>query len=322
MMRRLILIFLAFAAITAVTAEAKPKQQKVTVKVGSYNLMTSDSRVKHIAKNSDMSHQRYWCNSAQAVAAQISDLDCDIIGLQEVCDSIWGWTGDKGVREIMESKGDNRYKWVLYPNSSSGKISYDVAIGYKADVFTELESGIYWLAGIFDKSESLPTAPKGSKRPCVWAKLQHNQTGKILYFFSTHFVVPGISKEGNAFNAENCIKHAEYLIGSKKIPSIIVGDFNAAKGSPGYDTVVSSGRWNDVYETLKDEGVLSQEETGWGTCNDKNESKWAYWRPDHITCDGHLTPLTFQTVRKKYPTADGTMHYPSDHFPIVAELKF
>ena len=322
MMRRLILIFLAFAAITAVTAEAKPKQQKVTVKVGSYNLMTSDSRVKHIAKNSDMSHQRYWCNSAQAVAAQISDLDCDIIGLQEVCDSIWGWTGDKGVREIMESKGDNRYKWVLYPNSSSGKISYDVAIGYKADVFTELESGIYWLAGVFDKSESLPTAPKGSKRPCVWAKLQHNQTGKILYFFSTHFVVPGISKEGNAFNAENCIKHAEYLIGSKKIPSIIVGDFNAAKGSPGYDTVVSSGRWNDVYETLKDEGVLSQEETGWGTCNDKNESKWAYWRPDHITCDGHLTPLTFQTVRKKYPTADGTMHYPSDHFPIVAELKF
>ena len=322
MMRRLILIFLAFAAITAVTAEAKPKQQKVTVKVGSYNLMTSDSRVKHIAKNSDMSHQRYWCNSAQAVAAQISDLDCDIIGLQEVCDSIWGWTGDKGVREIMESKGDNRYKWVLYPNSSSGKISYDVAIGYKADVFTELESGIYWLAGVFDKSESLPTAPKGSKRPVAWARLQHNESGKILYFFSVHFVVPSISKEGNAYNAENCIKYAEQLIGSKKVPSIIVGDFNATKGAPGFDLVEGSGRWHDVFYILKDEGALGDEETKKGTCNAKNEQSIAGWRPDHIMCDGNFTPVSFKTVRKKYPTADGTMHYPSDHFPVIAELEF
>ena len=322
MMRRLILIFLAFAAVASASADAKPKKQKVTIKVGSYNLMTSDSRVKHIAKNADMSHQRYWCNSAQAVASIVSDLDCDIIGLQEICDSIWGVTGDKGVRELMEKSGNGQYRWILYPNGSKGNISYDVAIGYKSAVFTEVESGIYWLAGVFDKSESLPTAPKGSKRPCVWAKLQHNESGKILYFFSTHFVVPGISKEGNAYNAENCIKYAEQLIGSKKIPSVIVGDFNAAKGAPGFDVVVNSGRWYDVYETLKDEGVLSSEETGWGTCNDKNEKKWAYWRPDHITCDGHLVPLTFQTVRKKYPTADGTMHYPSDHFPIVAELKF
>ena len=322
MIKRLILTVFALLCVSVVFSDAKPKKEKVTIKVGSYNLMTSDSRVKHIGKNADMSHQRYWCNSAQAVAAMVSDLDCDIIGLQEVCDSIWGLKGDKGVRQLLEKAGNKQYKWVLYPNSKSGKISYDVAIGYKASVFTELESGIYWLAGVFDKSESLPTAPKGSKRPCVWAKLLHNESGKILYFFSTHFVVPGISKEGNAYNAENCIKHAEYLIGSKKIPSIIVGDFNAAKGSPGYNTVISSGRWNDVYETLKDDGALSKEETGWGTCNDKNESKWSYWRPDHITCDGHFVPKAFYTVRKKYPTADGTLHYPSDHFPIVAELRF
>ena len=123
-------------------------------------------------------------------------------------------------------------------------------------------------------------------------------------------------------NAENCVVHAQELIGSKKIPSIIVGDFNAAKGAPGYDTVVNTGRWYDVYDALREEGVLSSEETGWGTCNDKNESKWSYWRPDHITIDGNLAPMSFQTVRTKYPTTDGTLHYPSDHFPIVAELKF
>ena len=320
-MKRLVLILLAILSLVTVS-DAKPKKEKVTIKVGSYNLMTSDSRVKHIAKTPDMSHQRYWCNSAPAVASMISDLDCDIIGLQEICDTIWGLKGDKGVRLLMEKDGNKQYKWVLYPNSRSGKISYDVAIGYKSDVFTELESGIYWLAGVFDKSAVISDVYKGCNRPCVWAKLQHNQTGKILYFFSVHFVVPSISKQGNAFNAENCVVHAQELIGSKKIPSIIVGDFNAAKGAPGYDTVVNTGRWYDVYDVLREEGVLSNEETGWGTCNDKTEVKWSYWRPDHITIDGNLIPISFQTVRKKYPTADGTLHYPSDHFPIVAELKF
>lgn len=321
MMKRIILILLAVLALTDVSG-AKPKSQKVTVKVGSYNLMTSDSRLKHIAKTPGMSHQRYWGNSAGAVASMITDLDCDIIGLQEVCDSIWGLTGDKGVRQLMEKAGNEQYKWVLYPNTKSGKVSYDVAIGYKSEVFTELESGIYWLAGVFDKSAVISDAYKGCNRPCVWAKLQHNQTGKILYFFSVHFVVPSISKIGNGFNAENCVIHAQQLIGSKKVASIIVGDFNASKGSPGYDTVVNTGRWYDVYEALKEEGVLSEEETGWGTQNEKTETKWTYWRPDHITIDGNLTPVSFQTVRTKYPTADGTMHYPSDHFPIVAEVRF
>lgn len=319
-MRRVVLALL-FSLTAILASDAKPNK-KVTIKVGSYNLMTSDSRVKHIAKNADMSHQRYWCNSAMAVAAQVTDLDCDIIGLQEVCDSIWGLTGDKGFRKMMEDAGNTQYKWVLYPNGSKGNLSYDVAIGYKSDVFTELESGIYWLAGIFDRSEALPTAPKGSKRPCVWAKLQHNATGKILYFFSTHFVVPGISKEGNAFNAENCIKYASELIGSRKIPSIIVGDFNATKGAPGFDVVEGSGRWHDVFYILKDEGMLDESETQKGTCNAKNEQSISGWRPDHITIDGNLSAESFKTVRSKYPTTDGTEHYPSDHFPIVAELKF
>ena len=319
-MRHIVLAVL-LSVVGLMAADAKPNK-KVTIKVGSYNLMTSDSRVKHIAKNADMSHQRYWCNSAMAVAAQVTDLDCDIIGLQEVCDSIWGLTGDKGFRKMMEDAGNTQYKWVLYPNGSKGNLSYDVAIGYKSDVFTELESGIYWLAGIFDRSEALPTAPKGSKRPCVWAKLQHNATGKILYFFSTHFVVPSISKEGNAFNAENCIKYASELIGSRKIPSIIVGDFNATKGAPGFDVVEGSGRWHDVFYILKDEGMLDESETQKGTCNAKNEQSISGWRPDHITIDGNLSAESFKTVRSKYPTTDGTEHYPSDHFPIVAELKF
>ena len=74
-------------------------------KVGTYNLYTSDSRKKVIEKDSTVSHQRYWCNSAQAVARMISELDCDILGVQEVCDSIWGLKGDKDVRKLVADQG-------------------------------------------------------------------------------------------------------------------------------------------------------------------------------------------------------------------------
>ena len=59
-------------------------------KVGTYNLFTSQSRRNSVEADSRVSGQRYWCNSAPSVATMISELDCDLLGVQEVCDSIWG----------------------------------------------------------------------------------------------------------------------------------------------------------------------------------------------------------------------------------------
>lgn len=100
-------------------------------KVGTYNVFTSYARKNEIAKDSTVSHQRYWCNSAPAVAEMISELDCDILGLQEVCDSIWGLKGNNNLRDLVAAQGQVEYDWILYPNTKSGKISYNVAIAYK-----------------------------------------------------------------------------------------------------------------------------------------------------------------------------------------------
>ena len=90
-------------------------------KVGTYNLFTSDSRLKAVNANPEVSPQRYWCNSAPAVASMISELDCDVLGLQEVCDSIWGVKGENDIRKLVAAQGKVDYDWVLYPNSKSGK---------------------------------------------------------------------------------------------------------------------------------------------------------------------------------------------------------
>ena len=91
-------------------------------KVGTYNLFTSDSRLKAVGSNPNVSQQRYWCNSAPAVASMISELDCDVLGLQEICDSIWGVKGENDIRKLVAAQGKVDYDWVLYPNSKSGKI--------------------------------------------------------------------------------------------------------------------------------------------------------------------------------------------------------
>ena len=140
-------------------------------KVGTYNIFTSDSRVKSINKNPQVSTQRYWCNSAPAVATMISELDCDVLGVQEVCDSIWGVKGENDIKRLVAEQGKVDYDWVLYPNSKSGKIQYDVAIAYKKAKFNLLESGIFYLGGVRDSAILAPKAPKGSQRPCVWAHL-------------------------------------------------------------------------------------------------------------------------------------------------------
>ena len=173
------------------------------IKVGTYNIFTSDSRLKSVNGNDNVSPQRLWCNSYTAVGDMIVHMDCDILGLQEICDSIWN--GPQNIRADVAAKG-LRYEWILYPNTSHGHISYDDAIGYKPEVFECLKNGIFWMAGVFDAPEMAPDAPKGSMRPTVWAHMKHKASGKEFYFLCTHLLVSQrqadgkYNHEGNKYN--------------------------------------------------------------------------------------------------------------------------
>ena len=153
-------------------------------KVGTYNIYTSGSRKKAVETVSDVSAQRYWCNSAPAVASMISDLDCDLLGVQEVCDSIWGVKGNNDIRKMVADKGKVDYEWILYPVSDK-KIDYDVAIAYRKSKFNLLESGVFYLGGVKDTAILASDAPKEALRSCVWAHLEDKNTKKDFYFLIT-----------------------------------------------------------------------------------------------------------------------------------------
>lgn len=298
------------------------KESTFTLKVGTYNICTSDSRLKKISKGQFTSEQRYWCNSADAVAAMIADLDCDVIGLQEICDSIWGVKGVNDLRDkVAQARGDKSYDWVLYPNTSKGSISYDDAIGYNKDKLKLVDSGIFWMTENETKPGTPEGAPKGSSRPMVWATFKEKSTGAVFDFFSTHLVLGSMYKDGGTeYNAGHFVRIVkEYFSG--KNPSIVVGDFNAGNNSEAL-RIMCSDKWNDCYLALVEKGEgIEEGSLDIGSQPRPDESGLSKGLIDHILFERFI-PMTYRIDSRKFPTADGTMHFPSDHLPVVATFMY
>ncbi len=318
-MKKILVLFLLSASISAYASEP--------IKVGSFNLCTSGSRKSFIEKGKAgvvAGPQRYWCNSATAVADMIAAMDCDALGVQEVCDSIWGVKGDFDIRRLVAQRKDV-YDWILYPNTDKG-ISYDVAIAYRRDRLDTLRTGIFWTGGIPGRARTRAGEPKHICKPCVWALFRDKASGREFYFLNTHTVVPQKYKDdewprnrGNILNLQEIRRCAEALV-PEDVPSILVGDLNVSHKSADWVNI-SAGRWEDVYSRFYAENMLEFEDREWGTQNTKDEKDWTKWHPDHIMLDG-FSAVDYRVRRDKFPTADGTRHYPSDHFPLTATVRF
>lgn len=299
-----------------------PAETMPRFKVGTYNVFTSDSRLKNVNGGDGVSPQRLWCNSHTAVGDMIVHLDCDILGLQEICDSIWN--GPQNLRADVASKG-LKYEWILYPNTRHGHISYDNAIGYKPSVFECLESGIFWMGGVFDKPEQAEDAPKGSMRPCVWGHMRHIASGREFFFLSAHLLVSQrgadgkYNHEGNKYNARQIRlwtqEHIPY-----DMPAILVGDMNIDDKARHWGTLAQT-MFLDVRMYFKRAERLSEDAKAWGTQNLKDESGFSKWWPDHIMLNG-FRALDYVIDRGKFPTADGSLHFPSDHLPLTCGVEF
>ena len=103
---------------------------------------------------------------------------------------------------------------------------------------------------------------------------------------------------------------------------VVTGDMNVDSGD-NY-RILTSGRWSDVYDEMLAAGTLSFTDVrsrGTMQANKNEEGGVGSWRPDHILIDG-FTPSYYKVGRERFPTKDGSLHYPSDHLPIKVILNF
>lgn len=313
--------------------EVFPSFGKSPVRVGTYEVTNSFNRRTQVEKGK-MPFQRLWSCSAQAVADAIIDTNCDIIGLQDICDSIAGRRdGTVPLIDIIRQRGGD-YDWLVLSNTNpnyplEGTMANGAGVLWRASRFELQDYGISWLSGIYDKpgrDKSLKYG--GDKASFMWVRLYDNISRKELVFASA--VVNGptqydhgekvIYDEINAANCRNLINMLKDEIVPKGMPSIIAINSHNAPSHEGYK-VLTSSVWFDVHDTLHEEGSLDEASNKVkDTCNSPDESKLQGGRPDHILVDG-FDIVSYAVLRKKFATNDGSLHYPALHFPVVADLK-
>ncbi|AIQ11625.1 hypothetical protein PDUR_06440 [Paenibacillus durus] len=217
----------------------------------------------------------------------------DIIGLQEVC-------GNQ-MTELAALSG-YRYEGEGRDGGLSGE---HCPIFYRKDIFEKEAGGTFWLS----LSPGEPSISWGADCPriCTWARLRDKRTGQVLVFLNTH--LDHISEEAR-FQGARLITD---WIGSyvPDAPVMITGDFNAGREERCYRKLsgfLRDAKWVSEGIPYGPEGTFS---------NFDYNMPWAEMKEiDYILVSEQVKVVSMRTVTDSFDR-----HYPSDHFPVTAEVE-
>ena len=238
--------------------------------------------------------QRDWpCRAKMAIDTIRKEMP-DTLGVQE---AHYGW-----IQTLCAGLPEYDYVGVgREDGKTEGEFS---AVFYKKDKFELLDSGSFWL------SETPEVPGKGWDAACVricsWAKLRCRDCGKAFVHLNTHLdhVGPVAMQKGAELVA---LKAAEI---APDLPALFTGDFNVTPDSAPYAAVLAGGFADarDVAESSDDAITFH------GDVFVNPDFKGAVI--DYCFVKAVEKVSCFRVIRDAYP---GDL-YPSDHFPVVAEL--
>ena len=238
-----------------------------------------------------------WAMRSPVITALIRFHDFDVFGTQE------------GYKNQLDDITDALPQYVYYGRGrDDGKDKGEhSAIFYKKDKFKLLDKGDFWLSQTPDKP-SLGWDATCCNRICSWVYLQDKKSGKKFYFFNAHFDHQGV--QARQESSKLVLQKMKDIAG--KVPAMFTGDLNGSQSSDWYKAIANSGLLKDTYFQVKYPYANNASFNGFGaTKSDNNEII------DHIF-------ISDDFAVKKWGLLTDTYHgkYPSDHFPVVAEISF
>jgi endonuclease/exonuclease/phosphatase family metal-dependent hydrolase len=240
---------------------------------------------------------------AQRVIQTIRNYNPDILGTQEVLsiqlDDLSGATLANGLTDY------GYYGIGREDGVSAGEHS---AIFWRADRFTQLDAGTFWLSPTPEVAGSIyPGA--GTTRIASWVVLNDLQSGQELFVLNTHW--DNVSSAANLYSANLIRERLPELADGR--PILLTGDLNSTESS---NSVVALRGVNDpaglqLGDAYREVNSLSSNERtfhgyGGGTSGS---------RIDFILHTAELTPTAASIVRTSYGGK-----YPSDHYPVTADF--
>jgi endonuclease/exonuclease/phosphatase family metal-dependent hydrolase len=256
----------------------------VTLKVMTYNLRYASDKPPNA-----------WEVRRPVAAAMLEELAPDLVGTQE---GLY-----QQVKDLAADLPD--YAWIGLGRDGGSRGEF-MAIYYLRARFEPLEFDHFWLSDTPDRIGS-STWGNSNRRMVTWARFREHATSREFTFFNTHFdheLQPAREKSAALLWERLQAVPAE-------TPVIVVGDFNAAaQRNPAYETLVGAERLTDAWLSAAERGPLL------GTFHG-----YAGPRPKGPRIDWILTRGPVACRRAEIITYQRDGQYPSDHFPVVAELR-
>jgi endonuclease/exonuclease/phosphatase family metal-dependent hydrolase len=177
------------------------------------------------------------------------------------------------------------------------------AIFYDSTLFMLKSSGNFWLSETPDKPSKGWDA--ANTRICTWAHFENGESGKSFYVFNAHFDHVGVEARKNSIKL--ITKKVNEIAANSAV--IVMGDFNFTNDSEPYQLITKN---------LSDSYLIS-EKAPYGpeaTFNAFRFSEMPKRRIDYIFVNDGVEVLSYATL-----SDSKEMHYPSDHFPVQAQIR-
>lgn len=220
----------------------------------------------------------------------------DTIGFQE---ATVGW-----MNVLKERLGD-RYGCVGVGRNAdhSGEAS---PVFYLKSKFELLDSGTKWMSETPDVAGS-KVAESSLPRVFSYAELKMISTGQTFVHVNTH--LEHTSEEARVLQAGYLVSFLEEYR-SRGLSYVVTGDYNCTAGAGSYNTMINSG--------LRDALDISEETHEGRTYHGYGTTSKVI---DHIFVSEAVEVSYYKACTETFKYADGSIAYPSDHNPVVADCE-
>jgi len=213
-----------------------------------------------------------------------------------------------GTQELYKLQGDylvgklKHYTWFGRGRRGDDGDEH-MGVFYRTDRLKLVESGDYWLSDTPDKPGSISWGHP-FPRMVTWAMFELKSSGQRFYYANTHFPYRDQDELARTRAAQEILHRLEALPAA--LPIVLTGDFNTAPSSPAHAllTGLLQDAWLDATSHSGPEATFHD-----FTGTPDRRIDWILYRGLHA-----------DTVRTITRQQNG--HYPSDHFPVVAELRW
>jgi endonuclease/exonuclease/phosphatase family metal-dependent hydrolase len=235
-----------------------------------------------------------WGDRLPVALAMLTEQKPDLIGTQETL-----------YRQVKDYEAGLPEFGTIGLGRDGGSHGEFMAIFYRRARLEPLEYDHFWLSDTPDRVGST-TWGNSNRRMVTWVRFRDKESKQEFYFFNTHF--DHQIQEAREKSAKLLWERIEAL--KTELPIIVTGDFNAAaEENPAYHTLVAEGRLKDTWLTAEKHGPPRA--TFHGFNGPHGESPRIDWI---------LTRGTVKCLNSEVVTFEQKGQYPSDHFPVTAEL--